>query len=115
MNFWSVTASGGFSESEISHRTGTRAKISTSAIAMPQSALSRPARSISAPRPPFVQTRAQALDEEEGDDEDTEEDQHRDGRSEAEVEARDQLVVAEDRDRFGVLGTAGHDEDRVED
>ena len=36
MKRWSVIASGGFSESEISQSTGTRAKISTTTMAMLQ-------------------------------------------------------------------------------
>jgi hypothetical protein len=38
MKLWSVIAAGGFSESEISQRTGSRAKISTTAMPMLQSA-----------------------------------------------------------------------------
>src|SRR4051812_11072332 len=115
MKRWSAISLGGFSEIEINQTTGIRANSSTNAIAMLQSAYSRPPILISASRSPFFHLRSEAFDEDEGDQEHEDEDQDRDRRAEAEVEAVDQLVEAEDRDRFGVQRTAGHDEDRVED
>src|SRR5215218_9640100 len=115
MKRWSTISLGGFSEIEISHSTGISANAKTSTIAMLQRLYSRVPCLISAPRPAFLGLDAEALDEDEGDHQDKEEDQHRDRRAEPEVKPVDQLVEAEDRDRFGVLGAAGHDEDRVED
>src|ERR1044072_1840911 len=111
----SATASVGFSESEISQMTGVSAKASTTTMPMLQSTYSRLPRSISAPWSPFLYPGSQHAHVEGGDQQDADEDQHRDGRAEAQIEPRDQLVEAEDRDRFGVLRTGGHDEDRVED
>src|SRR3954470_5621291 len=111
----SATCSGGFSETESSHSTGTRAKISTSVIAMLQSVMSLPSRLISASGTAFLDLDAEALDEDRRDDDDDHEQQHRHGRAEPEVQTADQLVEAEDRDRFGFQCAAGHDEDRVED
>src|SRR6478609_5922913 len=115
MKRWSMISLGGFNEIEISHSTGISADSSTSTMAMLQRLYSRVPCLISASRSAFLGLDAQALDENERDQYDEEEDQHRDRRAEAEVEPVDQLVEAEDRDRFGVLGAAGHDEDRVED
>src|SRR3954454_24569123 len=112
---WATIWLGGLRGIEISHSTGTRAKISTAAMAMLQRVYSRLPCFISTSRPAFLDASAEAFDEDEGDQKDADEDQHRVRRAEPEVEPGDQLVVAENRDRFGVLGTAGHDEDRVED
>ena len=58
--------------------------------------------------------RAEPLDEQTAITITHEEDQHRDRRAQAEVEPRDQLVVAEDRHRLGAVGAARLDEHRVE-
>ena len=59
--------------------------------------------------------RAQEAGEDERDQDHADEDQDRDGRAEPEVEPVDELLVAEDRHRLGVVGAAGHDEHGVVD
>src|ERR1700760_960338 len=112
---WSAISLGGFSEIDSSQRTGIRANSSTSVIAIVHSEYSRAPTFISASRSSFFDLDAEAFDEDERDQHHADEDQHRDRRAEPQVQPVDQLVEAEDRDRFGVLRAAGHDEDRVED
>src|ERR1700760_4195573 len=112
---WSVISLGGFNEIDSSHSTGISANSNTSVIAIVHSEYSRAPTFISASRSPFLDLDAEALDEDEGEQDDADEDQHRDRRADPEVESVDQLFETEDRDRFGVLRTVGHDEDRVED
>src|SRR5882757_5979463 len=100
MKRWSMMSAGGFSEIEISQITGIRANSSTSTMAIVQSPYSRVPCLISAPRSAFLDADAEAFDEDERDHDHEQEDQHRDRRAETEVEAVDQLVEAEDRDRF---------------
>src|SRR3954447_24128649 len=114
MKRWSTISFGGFSEIEISHITGIRANRTTRTMAIVQAPYSRVPCFISTPRSTFVDAHAEAFDEDERNHQHDEDNQNRDRRAGAEVETVDQLVEAEYRDRFGVFGAAGHDEDRVE-
>src|ERR1035438_6738875 len=59
--------------------------------------------------------RAEAPDEQEGDDRHTDKDQDGDRRPDAQVQRVEQVVVTQDRDRAGVISPAGQDVDVVED
>src|SRR3954447_22758248 len=115
MKRWSTISFGGFSEIEISHITGIRANRTTRTMAIVQAPYSRVPCFISTPRSTFIDAHAEAFDEDERNNQHNQEDHKRDRRADSEVETVDQLFEAEDRDRFGVFGATGHDEDRVED
>src|ERR1700727_1726045 len=70
-------------------------------------------RKIPAPTPPAGCRRAEELDENQRDHGDAAEDQHRNRRAEADIEALEQIVVTPDRHRAGVAGAAGEDVDVV--
>src|SRR3954451_24682081 len=99
-----------------SQNTGTSAKTKTTRSATIQRPILRFIRwSLLLPQA-ARRGRAEALDEQERDEHAHQEDEHRDGRAEAEVQPRQQLVRVEDRDRLDVRVVAvGDDEDRVED
>src|ERR1700755_1728836 len=99
----SAISLGGFSEIDSSHSTGISANSRTSVIAIVHSEYSRAPTFISASRSPFFALHAEAFDEEGGEQHHTDEDQDRDRRADAQVEAVDQLFEAEDRHRFRVL------------
>src|SRR5450631_3929620 len=142
MNEGSRTAAGVLNDSETSQSTGIRASATTTKLAVPQKDFW--ATVVPWP-PPFrrrlvvtpavwpgvvvtVATSgsplpdvgaggrgAEALDERERDDRDADEDEDRDRGPDPQVQGIEQVVVAQERDRPGVVGPGGQDEDVVED
>src|SRR3954466_8641895 len=116
MKLPSPTEAGDFSDREMIQTTGIRAKIRISLNPIDQRTYSRAPRCSISPspsspsraRPPLLQADAEYPNEDERDRQHADEDQHRDRRAQPQIEAVDQLVVAQDRDRLGVLGPSGH-------
>src|ERR1700722_9545997 len=121
MNDGSRIAAGVLKDSETIQSTGISASAMTTVFADPQPTFCRvvvTAAAISGSPRSRVRARGrgpEALDEQEGDDRHANKDQDRDRRPDSQVEGVEQVVVPEHRDRPGVVGARGQDEDVVED
>src|ERR1700732_957414 len=118
MKYGSRIAAGGLKDSETIQSTGTSASAMTTIFTDPQPNFCRVVVTAAISRSPRSDVRArgrgpEALDEQDGDDRHADEDQDRDRRPDAQVERVEQVVVAEDGDRPGVVGARGQDEDVV--
>src|ERR1700733_4017033 len=113
-------AAGVLKDSDTSQSTGISASAMTTKFADPQPTFcwGVVTAAISGSPSSYVRARGrgtEALDKQEGDDRHADEDQDRDRRPDPQVERVEQVVVAQDRDRPGVVGALGQDEDVVED
>src|ERR1022692_278680 len=121
MNDGSRTAVGVLKDSETIHSTGISASAMTTKFAVPHPVFWRGVVITAAMSgSPLSDVGAggrgaEALDERERDDRHADEDEDRDRRPDAQVQCVEQVVVAEHRDRPGVVGAGGQDEDAVED
>src|SRR5580704_5638741 len=107
----SRTATGVLKDSETSQSTGISASAITMTLAVPQAVFCRgvvTTAAISGSPLPDVGAGgrgAEAPDEQEGDDRHADEDEDRDRRADPQVQRVEQVVVVEDRDRPGVVGS----------
>src|ERR1700690_930517 len=120
MSDGSRTAAGVLKDSETSQSTGISASAITTKLAVPQPNFWRGVVTAAISGLPLPDVRAggrgaEALDEHEGDDRHADEDQDGYRRPDAQVERIEQVVVAEDGDRAGVVVAGREDEDAVED
>src|ERR1035441_7698554 len=96
-------------DSETIQSTGISASAMTTTFTAPQPVFCRgvvATAAISGSPLSYVRARrrgAEEFDEHEGDDHHADEDQDRDRRSDAQVQRVEQVVPAEDRDRFGIV------------
>src|SRR5580700_3497572 len=112
----SRTAAGVLKDSETSQSTGKSASAMTRRFTDPQPTFCRGVVTAAISGSPHFDIcawgrGAEALDVHDGDDRHADEDQDRDRRPDPQVERVEQVVVAEDRDRPGVVGPPGQDED----
>src|ERR1700733_9770599 len=121
MNEGSRIAAGVLKDSEAIQSTGISASAMTTTFAVPQPTFCRGVV-VTAAMIGSLRSRArawgcgaEALDEQDGDDRHADEDQNRDRRPDPQVQRVEQVVVAEERDRPGVVRPVGQDEDVVED
>src|SRR5581483_1119428 len=117
MNVGSVMLDGSLKDNDTIHSTGISASTIATVLASPQPAFCLAVVAIFATSPSRRRARyrrAEALDEQEGDDRDADEDENRDRRPDAQVQRGEQVVVAEDGHRARAMATRGQDEDVVE-